>query len=83
VKFTLKLAVTAAAILASGAVAAGASGTATPDEEADLALLMVNRGDGACARNATCVKLNRHALASNLLVRQLLVQNGVAMPPVQ
>jgi len=43
----------------------------------------VNPGKGSdnCSRNANCTKLNRHVIASSLLVRQLLARNGMTVPP--
>ncbi|MES2877739.1 MAG: hypothetical protein V4713_04895 [Pseudomonadota bacterium] len=56
-----------------GSAVAGGSSTASAAQALDMSVT----SSGDCK---ACLKINRYAVKSTLLVRQLLAQNGVALP---
>ncbi len=74
---TLLISIGISAMLFIGAANAGAPSASDANIGAAAATSDVNQGNG-CGR--FCEKINRHALKSSVLIRQLLAQSGVTMP---
>lgn len=78
------IAVCIALFAGASSAMAGASSAASAAQAADLGLsVSVDNDAGSCEKRTACIRLNRYAIKSTLLVRQLLVQNGIVAPRTQ